>query len=214
MNNKLLIIAVIAFLITTLVFAFCISSYVNGSTITSTVSVTNNNITVSGQKSDGGAVTVKLMLGAQIYYIDQKTAANNSFSFIFKIPERYVYTTYNLTLGGTVVSSPIVQEIIVPATNRKAKVVDVENNSIRVGGDVYSLDSDQLTNENIKKSVLNGKNQLFYKLGDKWYNLNDPAAISPDFLVSSNALTQSEVNSWRLDIWYPAAKGSAIQFEK
>lgn len=88
-----------------------------------------------------------------------------------------------------------------------ATIHDIDDNSLRIGNDVYSLSSNNLTNENIINSLLKS-NQVYFKIGGHWYDVfaaESDAALG----VPANALNSNMVAGWTgLDKWYKA--GSEI----
>lgn len=86
-----------------------------------------------------------------------------------------------------------------------ASIDDVDNNSLRIGNDIYSLESSNLTDDNIANSIANGGNKVFYKYNGRWFDVY--AASSDAFWDNpSNALSTAEVAAWssELDNWYKA----------
>jgi tetratricopeptide (TPR) repeat protein len=84
-----------------------------------------------------------------------------------------------------------------------AYIKDVYNNSLRIGYDIYSLNSDNLTNENITSS-LTDLNQVYFKIGGRWY---DVVAAQSDAEIGNplNALGSAAVDGWTgLKTWYKA----------
>ncbi len=162
-----------------------------------------NIVTVNGIKSDGGQVTFMVKSGENIIFLDQKGTVNNEFSFTFKAPVNNTQKQYLVRIGGTGIATPF--ETTISVTQYKAIILDVEDNSIRVGKDVYGLSSTYLTPENITKSMAeSGNNDMYYKIGGKWYDLNSPLANSVNFFTPANAIPDATVNAWRLNYWHPS----------
>ena len=92
-------------------------------------------------------------------------------------------------------------------------VSSVKSNSIRVGMDVYDASSTKLTEDNLLDSMKRGGNELYFKLGSNWYNLLDDKCVNSDWLVSSNALTTSEVNNLMWGQWYQSGNASPVYFK-
>ena len=90
----------------------------------------------------------------------------------------------------------------VPVYEILFEVSDVSNNSIRVGLDVYEMSSPLLTEDSIVDSIKSGGNQLYFKLGDNWYDLLDDKCVSSDWLVSDNSLTINEIDSMLWSKYY------------
>lgn len=80
---------------------------------------------------------------------------------------------------------------------------DVNDNSLLIGTDLYSLNSNNLTDENINIS-LTKLNQVYFKIGGYWYDVL-AAKSDAEIGVPANALSSSIVTGWTgLDIWYKA----------
>lgn len=85
-----------------------------------------------------------------------------------------------------------------------ATVDDVENNSLRVGLDVYELGStDNYTYENVLGSLRRGGSHYYFKFGGCWYNLlcNDINSLQ-DLQDTTKAVPIAEVRKWQLTYWY------------
>ena len=74
---------------------------------------------------------------------------------------------------------------------------DVGNNVLRIGNDIYSVSSEELTNTNILKSWQEaGNNKVYYKINGNWFDVL-AAKSSSYFFDSANAIEDQTVNSWQ-----------------
>ena len=155
--------------------------------------------------------------GDDIAYIDQfETGTNGSFMLRFQLltdrissskGHKKIYIIMNSQ--GCSVSNYLEVDVL-PVTGT---VSSVKSNSIRVGMDVYDASSTKLTEDNLLDSMKRGGNELYFKLGSNWYNLLDDKCVNSDWLVSSNALTTSEVNNLMWGQWYQSGNASPVYFK-
>ena len=71
----------------------------------------------------------------------------------------------------------------------------VSNNSVLYGRDVFYVNSYGYTPNNIASAIAAGGNNIYFYLGESWYNLLDPKATDKSFLVSSNASKLADVEA-------------------
>lgn len=152
-----------------------------------------------------------------IAYIDQfKTGTNGSFMLRFQLltdrissskGHKKIYIIMNSE--GCSVSNYLEVDVL-PVTGT---VSSVKSNSIRVGMDVYDASSTRLTEDNLLDSMKRGGNELYFKLGSYWYDLLDDKCVNSDWLVSSNALTTTEVNNLLWGQWYQSGSASPVYFK-
>lgn len=157
------------------------------------------------------------LTGADIAYIDQfETGTNGSFVMRFQLltdrissskGHKKIYIIMNSE--GCKVSNYLEVDVL-PVTGT---VSNVKSNSIRVGMDVYDASSTKLTEDNLLDSMKRGGNELYFKLGSYWYNLLDDKCVNSDWLVSSNALTTTEVNNLLWGQWYQSGNASPVYFK-
>lgn len=161
--------------------------------------------------------TASNLTGADIAYIDQfETGTNGSFVMRFQLltdrissskGHKKIYIIMNSE--GCKVSNYLEVDVL-PVTGT---VSNVKSNSIRVGMDVYDASSIRLTEDNLLDSMKRGGNELYFKLGSNWYNLLDDKCVNSDWLVSSNALTTTEVNNLLWGQWYQSGNASPVYFK-
>lgn len=75
----------------------------------------------------------------------------------------------------------------------------------RFGTDA-DADSVYLTGTYVADSIVNGGNVIYYKFGDKYYDLLDENATSNAYLVAENAMASAEVNKIKLRYYYQTAR--------
>lgn len=147
-----------------------------------------------------------------IAYIDQVTSTTNgTFLIRFTLNPKWQGQQLQFNVGGEDVSEPLRKLLTIP--NYPINIGSVENNSVRVGIDVFHLSSPYYTPNTLTDAIVKGGNTLYFKIGDKWYNLLDSRATSAKFFVASNAIDNSTVNTWRLDILYPRNGLETIKFD-
>ena len=143
---------------------------------------------------DGTVITSETVI-----YIDQIEAGRNgAFILEFIVPEKWAGGEYTIGVGGQNVS----------ATRQRgslgalpALVHRVDDNSLRVGVDVYSFGS-RFTSENVAASLAYGGNTVFYKIGGMWFDLMDEEAASSAYLVKENAVPEEEYTAWDIRTYY------------
>lgn len=131
--------------------------------------------------------------GDNIMWIDQVPLGNNgAFSYTIHINQRFSKKTAYIALGGGGLESPYRTTIAVPELPPDISVV--ENNSTMFGRDCYYINSTHYQNaDEIADSFSFGGNNIYYKLGGKWYNLLDPRATSNAFLTAKNAVSVNDI---------------------
>jgi|GEM_PF-2227251 len=86
-------------------------------------------------------------------------------------------------------------------TARSADISQVEDGYLRIGNDVYSLQSNSFTADRIAKSLA-VLNQCYYKTGGRWYDVF-AAEQEADLGDTTRALDNTVVNAWsNLRTWY------------
>lgn len=151
------------------------------------------------------------IIPGNIVYIDQVASeANGTFLFRFNLPETQQGATLDFKVGGEDAEA-ISKTLTIP--DFPINISSVEDNSVRVGFDVYQLASPHYTADNVIDSIIEGGNTLYYRIGGNWYNLLDSRAKSAAFLIPTNAVNISEVDAWRLDTWYPRAGFDSLKFD-
>ena len=161
----------------------------------STLTVDNTGLaTVIGNVTNAGANTQVTCLAMtsedfnttdKIFGIDQVTVGNNgTFLIKFRIPYRFAN-----------------QKAYLPPN-----VHNISNGSVIYGADAYTPDSVYLAGKYVADSIVNGGNRIYYKFGDKYYDLLDENATSNAYLVAENAMESAEVNKIKLRYYYQTAR--------
>lgn len=152
--------------------------------------------------------------GSDIAYIDQfETGKNGSFLMTFKLLTdriahgKKIYIVMN-SAGCSI--SDFMEVPIYPVTGDKS---EIPTNSLKVGLDVYEMASELLTEDNLVDSIRLGGNEIYFKLGDNWYDLLDDKCVSSEWLVSSNALDTTDVDKMVWAKYYKAGEYSPVYFE-
>ncbi len=143
-----------------------------------------------------------------IVYIDQIELGNNC-SFLFKFPLTTKFSTdeslnadFTLCVGSDVSVNTYFETINI--SNREFSLRHIANNDVIYGLDVYSLSagSSYLTGENVANSIIYGGNQIYYKLGNLYYDLLDKKATSSSYLVEANAIDDAIIENLNLRYYY------------
>lgn len=158
-------------------------------------------LVMSGPKSDYGT----MITSDSILWIDQMTVGRNGvFLFDFYVGSQWSQQEAVVRVGGTGVSTPYNGTYTIP--NLPPDIGNVVNNSVLYGCDVYTLDSIFLTYDYVADSIGHGGNVIYFKVGDRWYNLLDSRATSSAYLVEANALSSGEASQLTLRWYYVHAQ--------
>ena len=160
---------------------------------------------IKGSESDLSKITSS-NANDVIAYIDQKEAGNNcSFLFKFQLNEKFL-TTENLTSDFTLTINSDTQaeayHETINISNLEFSLRTISNNDVIYGLDAYSLLSSGLTAKNVADSIVYGGNQIYYKLGNVWYNLLDEKATDSSYLVAKNAVSDTIMENLILRYYY------------
>lgn len=126
-------------------------------------------------------------------WIDQVPLGNNgAFSYTVHINQKFSEMTAYIAMGGGGLESAYRTTVDVPELPPDISVV--ENNSTMFGRDCYYVNGTHYQDANkIADSFAFGGNNIYYKIGDNWYNLLDPEATSSDFLTAANAVNINDI---------------------
>lgn len=131
-----------------------------------------------------------------IAYIDQITTSNNNtFLFEFSLKDSLVImdSTLKCKIGSNTEADVWSQDFTIPF-NSDCHLINLANNTVFYGCDAYSLSSNNLTTDNVARSVISGGNKIYYKLGNKWYDLLNERATSNEYLMNTdNACSTGKV---------------------
>ena len=143
---------------------------------------------------DGTVVTPETVI-----YIDQiEAGVNGAFVLEFIVPEKWAGGEYTIGVGGQNVSATRQRGTLGALP---AMIYRVDDNSLRVGVDVYSFGG-HFTPENVAASLAYGGNTVFYKIGGMWFDLMDEEAVSSAYLVEENAVPEEEYTAWEIRVYY------------
>lgn len=135
-----------------------------------------------------------------IAYIDQVGTGNNG-TFVVKgqVAEKWQNQTLRFA-GASSYGGYYTQTMSVPAMTNDINII--ANNSVIYGRDAYLVTGAFYNADNIATSIKEGGNRIYYKLGNKWYDLLDPDALDNSFLVSENAISDSKVEECKPRYYY------------
>lgn len=156
-------------------------------------------------------------MSSHIAYIDQfATGKNGSFCLKFKLMTDRISSTKGfkkiyIAMNATDCSISNYAECDVLAVG--GDYTGVPNNSIRVGCDVFEMASPALTDDNVLDSIKNGGNELYFKMGNNWYDLLDDKCVNSNYLVSTNAVPDSKLKSLGWSKWYKSGTSEPIYFK-
>lgn len=136
-----------------------------------------------------------------VAYIDQVGTGNNG-TFIVQgqVSEKWENQTLRFA-GASSYGGYYTQTMSAPEIS-PYDIDIIDNNSVMYGRDAYLVTGAFYNADNIAISIKDGGNRIYYKLGDKWYDLLDPDALDNSFLVSKNAISDSKVEECKPRYYY------------
>ncbi len=147
-------------------------------------------------------VTLLVTYGEEIVYIDQVSTGNNgTFLFKFTIDAKYSEKTITYNIGSDTGAKVYTANYKLPYMPPGFE--HIENNSVIYGHDAYTANSIYLSDSiTVTDSIIHGGNIIFFKIGDKWYDLMNPKATSSAFFVEENATADSKVKTQTAPLRY------------
>ncbi len=136
-----------------------------------------------------------------IAYIDQVGTGNNG-TFIVQGQVAEKWENQTLRFAGTSQYGGYYTQTIDIPEILPYDIDIIANNSVIYGRDAYLITGTFYKADNIATSIKEGGNKIYYKLGDKWYDLLDPQALDNSFLVAKNAMNKSEVEECNPRYYY------------
>ncbi len=147
-------------------------------------------------------ITLKVVdkLSGAIKYIDQFSSdSNGHFSITGRISDYSKTRDYAFFVGGEGLTQPLEHNWVMYDLN------SISDNSLRVGTDIYELNSSYLTSNNVINSIKSGGNTIYFKFMGTWFDVMDPMAKTAEYFTDTkNAVDTSE---WIIDKWYTEKKG-------
>lgn len=126
-----------------------------------------------------------------LVYIDQVSTGNNgTFLIQFVVDKKWSEKTL-VVKGGTSYGDNYTTTIQLPELPPGIEIVN--NNSVLYGRDAYYVPGTFYTPDNIADSIAYGGNNVYFKIGDLWYNLMDEGAVDNSFLVKANATPDDSI---------------------
>ena len=83
---------------------------------------------------------------------------------------------------------------------------NIVNGSVIYGNDAYMADSVHFNAQYVSDSIATGGNKIYFKVGNRIYDLMDSAATSNAYLIADNAMTADEVAEIKLRYYYTTAR--------
>ncbi len=159
-------------------------------------------------------VTLLITCGSDIVHIDQITAGNNgSFLFKLKVNAKYSEKKINVNIGSNAGATPYSVTYTLPYMPPGFEHID--NNSVIYGHDAYTANSIYLADSlTVTDSIIYGGNIIYFKIGDKWYDLMNPKATSSAFFVAENATPNATVKAKTAPLRYYYYGGKIVDFAK
>lgn len=145
-----------------------------------------------------------------VAWIDQVGTGNNgTFLIQFSINALFSNTTLAVRLGSGI-TDVCSGTIDIPDLTNSIGIVD--NNSVLYGRDIFYVPGKYYTPDNIAESLGYGGNNVYFKIGDMWYNLMDERAVDNSFLTEENAVSEEEVEVLFPRYYYSAAEQIMLNY--
>ena len=149
--------------------------------------------------------TETLTTADHIMWIDQMTIGNNgTFMTRFYVPSRFSNSTMYIRFGSNTEAETITETLKIGEL--PTGINNIVNGSVIYGNDAYMSDSVYFNAQYVADSIATGGNKIYFKVGNRIYDLMDSAATSNDYLVADNAMTADEVSEIKLRYYYTTAK--------
>ena len=160
---------------------------------------------------DGAQVTCLAMdtesfsTADHIMWVDQMTIGNNgTFMTRFYVPSRFSNSTMYIRFGSNTEAETITETLKIGEL--PTGIGNIVNGSVIYGNDAYMADSVYFNAQYVADSIAAGGNKIYFKVGNRIYDLMDPAATSNAYLIADNAMTADEVAEIKLRYYYTTAK--------
>lgn len=160
---------------------------------------------------DGAQVTCLAMdtesfsTADHIMWVDQMTIGNNgTFMTRFYVPSRFSNSTMYIRFGSNTEAETITETLKIGEL--PTGIGNIVNGSVIYGNDAYMPDSVYFNAQYVSDSIATGGNKIYFKVGNRIYDLMDSAATSNAYLVADNAMTADEVAEIKLRYYYTTAK--------
>lgn len=159
-------------------------------------------------------VSLFITCGSDIVYIDQITAGNNgSFLFKIKIDAKYSEENININIGSN--SGASAYRTVYKLPYMPPGFEHIDNNSVIYGHDAYTANSIYLADSlTVTDSIIHGGNIIYFKIGDRWYDLMNPKATSSAFFVPENATANATVKAKTAPLRYYYYGAQIVEFAK
>jgi len=159
-------------------------------------------------------VTLFITCGSDIVYIDQITAGNNgSFLFKIKIDAKYSEKNIDINIGSN--SGASAYRTVYKLPYMPPGFEHIDNNSVIYGHDAYTANSIYLADSlTVTDSIIHGGNIIYFKIGDRWYDLMNPKATSSAFFVPENATPNATVKAKTAPLRYYYYGAQIVEFAK
>lgn len=140
----------------------------------------------------------KLSADKIIYIWQDETGNNGAFMFRCNIHWMKGGKQAQIRVGNNAGAAVYSSNVTLPPMPPDIGIVD--NNSVLFGRDIYYVPGSAYTGDNIAESLTDDSGikfgtDILYKIGDKWFNLSNAAATSNAYLISSNAIDLTVVES-------------------
>lgn len=153
---------------------------------------------------ESGHLITDVPSNLQVIYIDQVSTGNNgTFLIKAKVGSKWSDTTARMA-GGSSLGGYYTQILEIPDIPPGLEVVTT--NSVMYGRDIFLASGGFYTPDNIAASIAYGGNGVYFKLGDKWYDLMDEKARDNSFLVAENAVSADRIEELRPRFYYSVDK--------
>lgn len=144
-------------------------------------------------------------------YIDQVSTGNNGVFLIqgavgTEWANREVRFAGNSSYGNNYYT----QQLAIPEVYPGLEII--QSNSVLYGRDVFYINGIFYKPDAVAEAMAFGGNNIYFILGDKWYDLMDVNATDNSYLVESNAATVKEVEALMPRYYYSSAERFELKY--
>ena len=140
-----------------------------------------------------------------VMWVDQMSVGNNgTFMTRFYVPSKFSNSKMYIRFGSNTEAETITETLKIGEL--PTGIGNIVNGSVIYGNDAYMSDSVYFNAQYVTDSIATGGNKIYFKVGNRIYDLMDSDATSNDYLVADNAMTADEVSEIKLRYYYTTAK--------
>ena len=159
--------------------------------------------------ADGNIIDAEVNMN-NLAWIDQIGTGNNgTFLIQFTVNSKFSESTLEVRMGCQY-TQMFSGQIEIPEL--PAGIEIAANNSALYGRDIYYVAGGLYIAESIANSIAYGGNNVYFKIGDYWYDLMDDEAVDNSFLVKENAVKDAQIESLKPRYYYSVTEQIKLKY--